>query len=271
MSLLFGVWYFQQQTVQPLGLYPSYEQIFAEKEQDLASLNQALFTEIVDKSLSFKTYKKLETNALSTTTATKTLVTALKKFVQKDTSIANLKIEEYQILFNDFQQVQFELISDYRARNKLQQQIKIKNINRELWSKKLPKESEKAAALLLAYQARIIENTLLNYYNRTIGLANHNPTLCSWAEPMASAVRNEIKRGESYKADIVLGAWCRIPKQHKVMINEQEIKPEDGHYYFIQTPESVGKYAVNVKISTNVMNEEIPQFFEKTFEYEVVK
>ncbi len=271
VSILSGVWYFSQQTVEPNELYSSYEQVFLEKEMALSELNRSIFTSIMDKSETYDSYKTIENYALAMTESTETMVFKLKHFVNRIDSLDDVNFEGWRKELAMYQNRQLNYINDFRVRKKLEQQVQLSNLNLDDWWATVSKENMGAAAMTLAYQVRLTENIILNHFHQQIGQTIHEPTLCSWEEPVVSVTKNEVKRGETFKADIVLGAWCRIPKQHTVRVNDITIKPENGHYYFTQNPDQVGTYKVNVQISSNDVEGETPKVYEKSFEYEVVK
>ncbi len=89
-------------------------------------------------------------------------------------------------------------------------------------------------------------------------------------EPVVSAKKSYVIRGEEFEANIFLGAYSsQTDDNTKVYVNGQELKMEGGKAVYKAKASGLGTKKLNVKITvTNPLNNETKEYT-KEFEYEV--
>ncbi len=89
-------------------------------------------------------------------------------------------------------------------------------------------------------------------------------------EPVVSAKKSYVIKGEDFEADIFLGAYSsQTDDNTKVYVNGQQLKMEDGKASYKARASSLGTKKLDVKITvTNPLNNETKEYT-STYEYEV--
>lgn len=89
-------------------------------------------------------------------------------------------------------------------------------------------------------------------------------------DPVVSAKKSYVIKGEDFEADIFLGAYSsQTDDNTKVYVNGQQLKMEEGKATYKARASSLGTKKLNVKITvTNPLNNETKEYT-KEYEYEV--
>ncbi|MCB0606042.1 MAG: hypothetical protein KDC25_14330, partial [Saprospiraceae bacterium] len=89
-------------------------------------------------------------------------------------------------------------------------------------------------------------------------------------EPVASAAKGYVIKGEPYTADIFLSAYSTSSSGNtQILVNGSSLAVKDGKATFTTTASSIGTKQYNVSINvTNPLTKEVKNY-KKTFEYEV--
>ena len=115
--------------------------------------------------------------------------------------------------------------------------------------------------------AKASSTAILNYF---LGKVSGEEIKFDAFEPVISARKGYIIRGESYNADIFLSAYSTSAGDNtRISVNGANLPVENGKAIYAVSPNSIGTKKYNVKIDvTNPLTGEIKSYA-KEFEYEV--